>query len=174
VHFPGDVIWGAALGLALLALYVWLRPRAIAWLSGLSLGSHVLLAVVVAALPIILNLVALAIPFGEGPAFTNLYADAYSSTLADAANLSGMILGLWIGLALEVRYVRFAVGGPVWKRALRYLVGIVGLFAVWMGLRMVFPQEPLVLGLVLRVVRYGLTMLWAIVAWPWLFVRLKL
>ena len=47
-------------------------------------------------------------------------------------------------------------------------------FAIWMGLRMIFPQEPTVLGLALRIVRYALAMLWAIAGWPWLFVKIRL
>jgi hypothetical protein len=43
-----------------------------------------------------------------------------------------------------------------------------------MGLRVIFPQEPLILGLALRVARYACAMLWAIVGWPWLFVRFGL
>jgi hypothetical protein len=43
-----------------------------------------------------------------------------------------------------------------------------------MGLRMAFPQEPLLLGLALRGVRYGIAMLWAILVWPWLFVKIGL
>jgi hypothetical protein len=31
-----------------------------------------------------------------------------------------------------------------------------------------------VLGLALRLVRYGLAMLWAIVVWPWLFLKIGL
>ena len=70
--------------------------------------------------------------------------------------------------------MRFTVAGPWWQRALRYVIGVVGLFAVWMGLRMIFPHEPTALGLALRMVRYALAMLWAMVGWPWLFVRIKL
>ena len=66
------------------------------------------------------------------------------------------------------------VAGPWWQRALRYVIGVVGLFVIWMGLRMVFPHEPTTLGIALRMVRYALAMLWAIVGWPWLFVRIKL
>jgi hypothetical protein len=106
--------------------------------------------------------------------FGELYTDAYRSALEDGATIAGLAFGLWVGLALEMHTVRFAVGGPWWQRALRYVIGVAGLFAVWMGLRMVFPQEPTALGLALRMVRYALAMLWAIVGWPWLFVRIKL
>ncbi len=54
------------------------------------------------------------------------------------------------------------------------MIGIIGLVAIWMGLRVVFPQEATTLGIALRMVRYALVMLWAIVGWPWVFVRIKL
>ena len=174
VHFPGDVIWGVAVGLGVLAGYILLQTRLRSWLGRLPLWGHILLATAAAGLAFVLNQTALAIPFGSGAAFGELYAEAYSTTLAEAANLAGMILGLGIGLALEARYVRFAVDGPGWKRAVRYLVGMAGLLAIWMGLRVLFPQEPMAVGLALRVVRYGLAFLWAIVVWPWLFVRARL
>jgi len=174
VHFPGDVLWGAAVGLTLLALYHGLRPRLVAWLKGLSLGVHVLLALVTAAAMLAVTSLLLAVPFGTGQMFGELYTEAWSSALADGATVAGLLIGLWLGLVLETRHVRFSVSGPWWQRLVRYLIGVAGLFAIWMGLRMLFPQEPLVLGLLLRVVRYGLAMTWAIVIWPWLFVRIGL
>jgi hypothetical protein len=66
------------------------------------------------------------------------------------------------------------VAGPFWQRVLRYVLGIVGVLAIWMGLRVIFPEEPLMLGLALRMVRYGLAMLWAILVWPWLFLKIGL
>jgi membrane-associated phospholipid phosphatase len=174
VHFPGDVLWGAAVGLALLALYTWLKPALLPRLKQLSFGVHVLLALIASA--IILGVVGLllAIPFGAGQTFGELYTDAWSAALEDAATVAGLVFGLWVGLVLETRHVRFSVAGPWWQRGLRYVIGVIGLFAIWMGLRLLFPQEPLALGLALRVVRYGLAMLWAILLWPWLFVRLGL
>jgi membrane-associated phospholipid phosphatase len=174
VHYPGDILWGCAVGLIIITLYAWLKPRALPWLRQRTIGTHVVLAVIASAVVLGLEALLLSIPFGSGQTYGSLYADARSTSLEEAANLAGMVLGLWIGLALEMRLVRFAVAGTFWRRALRYVIGIAGLFVIWMGLRLIFPEQPPALGLVLRVVRYGLAMLWAIVGWPWLFVRLKL
>ncbi len=174
VHFPGDVIWGGAIGLALVTLYGQARPAAVRWLKSRSLSTHILLAVTAGLLPLALNVIGLALPIGNGLSFGQIFFDAREQTLAEAANLSGMALGLWLGLCGEARAVRFVVAGPAWQRILRYVLGVAGLFVVWLGLRLVFPQEPLALGLALRIVRYALTMLWAVLAWPWLFVRLGL
>ena len=174
VHFLGDILWGAAIGLSLAALYAWLKPKLLPQLKRFPLGIHVLLAFVAAAFIFVVVSLLLAIPFGTGQMFGELYTDAYRSALEDAATIAGLAFGLWVGLALETRAVRFTVAGPWWQRALRYVIGVVGLFVIWMGLRMIFPHEPTTLGIALRMVRYALAMLWAIVGWPWLFVRIKL
>jgi membrane-associated phospholipid phosphatase len=174
VHFPGDIIWGMAVGLGLAALYAWLKPKLLPGLKRFPVGVHVIFALVAAAFMFVVVSLLLAIPFGSGQMFGELYTDAWRSALEDAATIAGLAFGLWVGLAVENRHVRFTVAGPLWQRALRYIVGVIGLAAIWMGLRMVFPQEPTALGLALRMVRYALAMLWAIVGWPWVFVRIKL
>ncbi len=174
VHFPGDVLWGAAVGLALAALYARFKPSLVQRLKKLSLGLHLLLALVAAAVILGLEVLLLEIPFGTGQLYRVLYPGAWRTTLDEAAIIAGLGFGLWIGLALESRYVRFAVTGPLWQRALRYVIGVIGLAAIWMGLRLIFPQEPPALGMALRSVRYGLAMFWAIFIWPWLFVKIGL
>jgi len=174
VHFPGDVLWGAAIGLVLAALHARFKPGLLRRLRQLSLGQHLVLALAAAALIFGLEAVLLGIPFGTGQLYRVLYPEAWRATLDEGATVAGLAFGLWFGLAVESRYVRFTVAGRWWQRVLRYLAGLIGLAAIWFGLRLVFPEEPLALGLVLRSVRYGLAMLWAIVFWPWLFVKLGL
>ncbi len=174
VHFPGDVLWGIAVGLTLAWLYGWLKPKMLPRLRRLPLGVHLLLAVVSAAFIFGASAGLLAVPFGAAQRYPYLYLDAWGATLEDAATISGLALGLWVGLAVESRFVRFSAAGAWWKRVLRYVIGVAVLLGIWMGLRAVFPQEPLALGLGLRIVRYGLAMLWAILGWPWLFVKLGL
>jgi membrane-associated phospholipid phosphatase len=174
VHYPGDILWGIAIGLALVALYTWLKPVLLPRLEKLSLGIHVLLALIVAALIPAADALLLATPFGSAQMYGDLYAVAWSTTLDEAMTVGGLAFGLWVGLVVENRYVRFTVAGPLWQRALRYVIGLAGLLVVYMGLRAILPQEPLWLGLVLQAVRYGLAMLWAILVWPWLFVKIGL
>jgi hypothetical protein len=171
VHFPGDVIWGCAEGIVVLTAYIGLKPRAAAWLSGRSLGTHVALASGAAAAVLVLNLLFLAAPAGRGSGYGGIYAEASAQALGEAADVAGLLLGVWVGLALERRYVRFRTPGPAGQRALRYGLGLAGLLAVWLGLRMAFPDEPLALGVTLKVIRYAAAAFWAVFAWPWLFVR---
>jgi membrane-associated phospholipid phosphatase len=174
VHYPGDVMWGIAIGLALASLYGWLKPKLLPGLRRLPVSLHILFGFAAAA--VILGSVSglLLIPFGAGQAHPDLFLDGWGATLEDAATIAGLAWGLWIGLAVESRHVRFSVAGAWWQRVLRYLIGVAVLAGIWMGLRAIFPQEPLALGLGLRMVRYGLAMLWAILVWPWLFVKIGL
>lgn len=175
VHFPGDVIWGAALGLAVLAAYTWLKPRVKPWLAAQPIGKHVVLAAIAAAAVLALNWALLSAQFGAASGVNAaLYRDAMNKTLEDAATVAGMLFGMWTGLAFEARSVRFSVAGPFGQRAVRFLLGIVTLFAIWLGLKLLFPADATALGLALRIVRYILTVFWAVGAWPWVFVRIGL
>jgi len=174
MHFPGDVLAGWALGVLLLAGYIWLRPRATAWLRDLRLGTHILLALVAALVVWGLYTLVLALPGGDRQTFGLLFTGAQEAMREGSGTLAGMFFGLWVGLVIEARYVRFATAGPLWQRALRYLLGMVGVIGLWAGLKAIFPAEPYGAGLALRAVRYALMMLWTAWFWPWLFVRIGL
>ena len=174
VHFPGDVLVGIGVGLITLLVYAWARRVLGGWLAGRTLLQHVVMATLVGGLLLGLNLLALSLPVRDTGAWALLHAEGIRTSMNEAANLTGLVIGLWIGLALEARYVRFTVAGPAWQRTVRYVVGVLGILAIWMGLRLIFPSEPLALGLALRILRYGLTMFWAIYIWPALFVRVGL
>jgi membrane-associated phospholipid phosphatase len=174
VHFPGDVMWGIAIGLVLVALYGWLKPMLLPRLKRLPLKLHALLALAAAAAIIGAESGLLTIPFGGGQRFPTLYLEARQTTLNEATTIAGLTVGLWFGLAVEHRRVRFSVAGPWWQRALRYMIGAAVLLAIWMGLGAVFPREPLAPALALRFLRYALAMLWGILLWPWIFVRIGL
>lgn len=143
VHFPHDVLGGYLIGLALLLFYLWLEPKAEGWLAERSLSWQLGLAV---GIPLLLILL---FPTQDG--------------VTEGATLMGMT----VGFTLERRWVRFEVAGSVWKRALRFLLGFVVLFALWMGLRVAFANlEP---ALLFRFVRYGLVGLWGGLGAPWVF-----
>jgi undecaprenyl-diphosphatase len=148
VHFPHDLLGGYVLGLGLLLAYLWLEPRAEAWLVAKGLAWQLGLAVVI---PLLLILV--------------LFTE-------DGVTEGATLMGMGIGFALERRWVGFEVGGLWWKRALRFLLGVVVLLSLWGGLRVVFAAwEP---ALLFRFIRYGLMGLWGGVGAPWAFVRLGL
>ena len=150
VHFPTDVLGGWALGAVLLMAYLALEPRVEAWLKKASLGAQL------AGIAIVSLVLLLVHP------------------VKDAASAMAVLLGAGMGLALARRVARFSAVGPLWQRAVRFLVGLLGLLALYFGLKVIFPGEGEPLYFVLRVVRYALLGLWMSLGAPWLFLRLRL
>lgn len=153
VHYPGDVLAGAAVGLAFLGLVFFVAPRIAAWGAQLQpgwwLGIFVLLGIVLCVL------------------------QPYPDFVAAVATL---VFGI-IGVILERAYVRFDVAGPWAQRGPRYVVGLIVLVLLWRGLKSVFglfADEGTPLFLILRGIRYSILGLWVSWGAPALFVRLKL
>jgi membrane-associated phospholipid phosphatase len=148
VHFPRDLLGGYVLGLLLLLLYLWGEPWVTWALATWRLPVRLALALVP---PVV---VALLLP---------------NETVVAG---SALLMSMGAGFLMERRWVRFTVDGAWWRRVVRYLAGIVALFALYAGLKIAF--EGLGAELVLRFVRYGLMGLWGSLGAPWVFVRLGL
>jgi membrane-associated phospholipid phosphatase len=149
-HFPTDLIGGYAIGALLLFLFLrldttvasWFAKKGILFQLGATFG-----------LPVLLILL---IPSGN----------------EDLLSAAGALAGVATGMVLERRWVRFSTGGLRWQQVIRYVLGVVILFAVWFGLRLAFKQlEPADL---YRIIRYALVGMWGGLGAPWLFVQLKL
>lgn len=150
VHFPTDIIGGYVLGILLLWGFIWLMPRAEAWMADKGIKWQLGLAFTVPLVLIFLS------PGGDRDCLTAV------STL----------WGFAVGMVLERRCIRFCAAGVWWKRTLRFLFGLVLLLGLWMGLRLGFRGlEP---GSMFRVIRYALVGLWSSAGAPWMFIRLKL
>ena len=150
VHFPTDLLGGYLIGAILLWLYFGMAPSLTKWLGHWPLALQLLLAVV---LPLAL-------------------VSVYPGSDGYGVMISATLTGLAIGLALERRFVRFKVGGRWWQRASAYGLGVVMLFGIYYGLRVLFSGlEPTVFW---RFGRYVLVGLWGTLGAPWVFVKLKL
>ena len=174
VHFPGDVLAGLAIGLALLGLYLRLRARVAAWLRSLPITAHVGLACAASAVCLGLTAFGLALPLEGTHVASVVDSAARRATMNDASALAGMVLGLWVGLAVETRYLGFTVAGTPGQRAIRYLLGVIGLIVLWWGVGALWAGETGAASILLSVLRYTAVALWVAVAWPWLFVRIRL
>jgi membrane-associated phospholipid phosphatase len=150
VHFPTDLIGGYLLGGLILIMFLLSAPRLELWLVEKGFAWQFLISLAGPLILVILN------PSG----------DKYVLSMAS------VLMGVCAGFTLERRFVRFSCKGVWWKRALRYLLGVVVLFGLWGGLKLIFSgMEP---AGIFRFIRYALVGLWGGVGAPWVFVRLKL
>ena len=176
VHDLEDVLAGILVGIIiLLGYYLWNRTMSGRFANRI-LGQRLLVAVLV---PMLLSIIYIAVllildePDTNGP-WADLYSTAERASFENYAASASVLLGMGIGFVLEVSRVRFLVAGPVWKRIVRYLVGVAITLALYAGLGLLFPDEPFGLALSLRFIRFLLVAIWISYYAPWLFVRLHL
>jgi membrane-associated phospholipid phosphatase len=150
VHFPTDLIGGYLLGGIFLILFLLSAPRLETWLIEQGFAWQILISLLGPLILILLN------PTG----------DKY------VLSMVSILMGVCTGFVLERRFVRFSCESVWWKKAIRYLLGVVVLFGLWGGLKLAFsgmePAAPF------RFIRYALVGLWGGVGAPWMFVRLRL
>jgi hypothetical protein len=60
------------------------------------------------------------------------------------------------------------------KRIIRFLIGMIVLVALYLGLKLIFPESPDWLGFTFRFVRYALIGLWVSALAPLLFKKIHL
>jgi hypothetical protein len=68
----------------------------------------------------------------------------------------------------------YQAAGPIEKRAIRYVIGLIGVLILYMGLGAIFPRGDGLIFYVLRYIRYALLGWWVSGGAPWVFVRFKL
>jgi len=149
VHFPTDLLGGYVLGVPILWAFVRYEPTVEEWLKQRALGWQL----VCAAAPALLLLV---------PGCVDDYA----------ATASGALVGMAAGFVAQRRLVGFDASGPLWQRAVRYVVG----GALLLGTRAALNATTAALGGGLRLVFLKYAVLGAVGALvaPWLFVLLGL
>jgi membrane-associated phospholipid phosphatase len=180
VHFPVDVFIGLVVGAVLLWIVLRSWKPVTNWLAMMSLGQQILWAFVGSLLLVIFPLIPYAwlkIINWQAPQSWAVYAkDAI--TLNGAFTTAGVFFGLLTGLAWFNRQGGFNPGGPIWKRFVRFLLGMVGVLVFYVGLSALFgmlvPDSEAILPFLLRYIRYFLVGIWVSAGAPWLFVRLKL
>ena len=87
---------------------------------------------------------------------------------------AGILFGLAAGVARIESRGGYQASGPLEKRALRYVIGLMGVMILWFGLGQVFPDGETVIPLVLRYLRYALVGYWITAGAPWLFFHFNL
>ena len=180
VHFPWDIVAGWLIGSLLLLTFITLWEPVSGWLRRKTLVQQIGVAF----------LVSLAIlGWGIGTAARlhgfvlpqEWIANALrAGTEPNPVALEGFITaaGTFFGLALGTAWIAahgsYQAAGPWEKRALRYVIGVIGILILWMGLGQVFPREPNLTSYMLRYLRYSFVGFWVTAGAPWLFFRFKL
>lgn len=183
VHFLHDVLAGWAVGLILVVLFTRLERPVSTWYARLGFGGKSLFALAAAAVILLigygvrLSLGGWSVP----PEWVRNAAMQWPDSPIDPLDLEGfftiaaiafgMIFGLGL-LSLTRTSVRSK--GSWLQLTARYLIGMAGLLALYLGLRMIFPSEPEAAAQVFRFVRYALLGVWVTFGAPWVFVRLRL
>lgn len=181
VHFLHDVVSGWLLGGLILWGYLAAEKPVARWLNRKTLSTQIILAFLFSLALIGLALLArLLISGWQMPAVWSQNAVAVSEVAPDPLNISGSVtlagvaFGFLGGLAWWIKkYGMPQVGKKTYKLIFRYLLGMAGLAILYVGLKLILPEEPELLGLFLRFIRYGLVGLWVTAGAPLLFRKLK-
>jgi membrane-associated phospholipid phosphatase len=180
-HFFGDVVAGWLIG----ALLLWLSLRfwnpIVTWASKQSLGRQIFYAFLVSLGMVLLGGILVFIKRDfvlpeEWLTNAARIGDEEIAPLAMSGILTpaGTLFGLLAGVAWMASRGGWQATGPVWKRAARYVVGLLGVLLIWYGLGLVFPRGESLIPYVLRFVRYTLLGLWVSAGAPLFFMKLKL
>ncbi len=181
VHFPTDVLLGWLLGGLTLWAFLALWEPVTAWVKGRTVFQQVLLGLLAPALLLLCNglLVYNLRGYVLPPEWLANAARAGEPlpaplSMEGVLTASGVLLGLALGLVWLERAGGFQPSGPVWKRAMCFLVGFMGVAVLYFGLKVLAPSDASLLGSTWRFVRYALLGVWIAAGAPLTFIRLGL
>jgi len=150
VHFPTDLLGGYIIGLIMLMLFIKFEQPFIDWIRSKTLKGQLLLA---SSFPLILLVIA--------PDIDQIII-----------SISAVLTGALVGTVIANKYLEYHVPELIWKRIACYFVGIIILFAIYVGLKKVFiGLEP---APIYRYVRYTLVGFHFTFFAPWLFTKLRI
>ena len=180
-HFLHDVILGWIIGGILLWAFLKFWSPVAAWLSNKTPREQVILAFVVSLIFLVVGYSAAIYrsDFQIPVSWMENAARAGTETLdpvnpADSFSSAGVFFGLMFGLVWINSKGGFKASGPVWMRAARFIIGLVGILILWMLLGEGFPRNDDAISYLLRYFRYSLVGWWISGGAPWLFARFRL
>lgn len=183
VHFPADVLFGWAIGAALLWGALRLEKPFVARLLQQDLPSQILtvfgasLVLILLGAGIKLSLGAWTVPTGWLELALRAVPDGdpiEPLALSPLMSHAGTFFGLALGAILLHTLGGFDVSGPWPLRLARFVLGVAGVFVLWYGLGAIFPRGETWLPYLLRYFRYGLVGLWITGLAPLAFIRFRL
>jgi membrane-associated phospholipid phosphatase len=189
VHFPHDVILGWLLGAITLWAFTRFWEPVGAWVGKKTLSQQILIAFIVSLIFIVLGFGAATLRSSyQIPDTWISNARIAGAELPDPVdpNSTFTSAGILFGLAAGAAWIS-SMGGyqvssgvqslskdPIGKRAIRYVIGLIGVIIFYFGLGAIFPRGDGFIFYLLRYIRYVLIGWWVAGGAPWVFVRFKL
>jgi membrane-associated phospholipid phosphatase len=180
VHFVHDGILGWLIGLVILWLFIRFADPVTAWFKSMSFGAQIAVAFLASLILIGLGWVSTLPRAGytfpaewvdnalrAGPLPAPVSIEGFFSS-------AGTLFGFTLGLTWLATRGGYQASGPIAKRALRYVIGLIGVLLFWKGLDVVFPSGEDFAGFFFRYFRYFLVGLWISAGAPYLFFHFKL
>lgn len=183
VHFPHDILSGWLIAALLIACFLYLQERTSNYTHT---GSH-LTRTLILFFSLTGTLTIIAWIVQQNPAFTIpalWQKNALKAHLAMGKNISispysiktvvssmALLIGSSVALPLSFRIGNFDPGGPWTKRILRYVLGLLIFFGLYIGLAKLFPKEHENYYYVFRALRYIVLSFWVLALAPWIFLK---
>ena len=173
VHFLGDTLVGFAVGALVLVAFLMWREPVTRWLAGRGPWRQVAAVFGVSLAMIGLGVLAQTLLAGDSvpETWVGIDPDEPPYSLAGVVTAASALFGFASGIVFVGARGGFDSGGAVWRRVVRYPVGLVGVLVFWAGLDAVFPDGYDAVAMTFRYVRYALTGFWIGGLAPLVFVR---
>ena len=161
----------------MLVLFIKYESRFLAWWKQKTEGNQILLGFFISVAVILLGMLVLALISGspDSPEWAVYATEARE--IDHYITLGGFLFGAVTGVVLMGKHAPFKMEGSALQKVGRYTVGIIGLFALYLGLDVLFAlfaADASLAGYILRYIRYASVASWAIFGAPWMFVRIGL
>ncbi len=178
VHFPTDVLAGWAIGAVVLLGFLALEEPVGRRVAALPLSRQVLVAFAGSLVLALASFVALA-ALGDWQVPASWAAGALERSgepihplfLRDAVTASGLFFGFAAGAAAEHHRGSMCAVGKGSVRLLRYIFGITVTGAIWFGLGLLVPPDPLPVVYLLQYLRAAVAGAWVSFGAPAVFAR---
>jgi membrane-associated phospholipid phosphatase len=180
-HFPHDVIFGWLLGAVLLWAFTRFWEPVSNWVSAKTLNHQIFIAFIVSMIFVVIGLgiTTFRSTYQIPETWLNnaILANADEPAPIDPNGIftsAGTFFGLAAGAAWIMSVGGYQASGPMEKRAIRYVIGVIGVLIFWMGLGEILPHGDGFIFYALRFIRYALVGWWVSGGAPWTFMRFKL
>ena len=177
VHFLHDVLFGWLIGAIILWIATLRAEQIASWAKSKTLSAQIAIGFVVSGAVIVLGILIRSIISGTpDPASWSSFSTEARS-ISHSFTLAGALFGSITGYALMRYQANFQPSENWGKRALSYVLGIIGVLLIYFGLDIAFSliaADETIAGYALRYVRYALATFWVTFGAPWVFLKTRL